>query len=101
MENKILLVSEVSSLLRVSESTINRWCEDARKGNGCFPAPISARGGKRRWTRDSIEAFIDSQSTAAQTPPTARKRSRKAFAERQAATDQALARWHVQVFSQQ
>ena len=96
MDNRILLVSEVSSLLRVSESTINRWCEDARKGNGCFPAPISARGGKRRWTRDSIEAFIDSQSTVAQTT-TARKQSRKdkAFAERQAATDRALARYGV------
>ena len=96
MENKILLVSEVSSLLRVSESTINRWCEDARKGNGCFPNPISARGGKRRWTRDSIEAFIDSQSSA-NSPTTARKQRRndKAFAERQAATDRALAHYGV------
>ena len=63
--NRILLIAEVSELLRVSESTINRWMVESRKGENTFPLPVSARGGKRRWTRDSIEAFIDSQTIAA------------------------------------
>ena len=94
MENKILLVDEVSALLRVSQSTISRWTDESRKGQNSFPLPVSIRGGKRRWTRDSIEAFIDSQTVATQ-PATARKqrRSAKAFQERQSATDRALERY--------
>ena len=95
MEHKsILLVNGVSELLRVSESTINRWCEETRKGKGCFPAPISARGGKRRWARESIEAFIDSQVEATlSVPARKRRRSAKAFQARQNATDKALERF--------
>ena len=96
MENKILLVDEVAELLRVSQSTINRWSEESRKGNGSFPLPISARGGKRRWSRDSIEAFIDSQ-TAATSPIPARKqrRSAKAFQARQERADKALEKFRT------
>ena len=92
--NRILLISEVSELLRVSESTVNRWLVESRKGEKTFPLPVSARGGKRWWTRDSIEAFIDSQAIAA-SPVPARKQRRnaKAFQERQNATDIALARY--------
>jgi len=96
MENKILLVDEVAELLRVSQSTINRWGEESRKGNGSFPLPISARGGKRRWSRDSIEAFIDSQTAATSSVPARKqRRSAKAFQARQERTDKALERYRT------
>ena len=93
----VLLIDEVAELLKVSASTITRWCEEARKGNSRFPLPISVRGGKRRWLASDIEGFLTSQSTAAQKPTTARqqRRSAKAYLERQNATDRALQRYQT------
>jgi len=93
MENKILLVDEVAAMLRVSESTINRWLGESRRGENTFPLPVSQAGGKRRWTRDSIDSFIASLYVKPQRPVRQRRRSAKAFAERQNATDRALDRF--------
>lgn len=95
MENKILLISEVAELLRVSQSTVNRWLGQSRKGIGKFPLPISAAGGKCRWTRDSIEAFIASQESASIIPLSSKQKrsSDHTFRERQEQTDRALNRY--------
>lgn len=91
----VLLVSDVAEMLKVSPSSVRRWCVEARKGNGSFPLPISARGGKGRWLRSDIETFLASQSTATPQPAPARKRrsGAKAFQSRQEATDKALERY--------
>ena len=90
----VLLIGDVAAMLKVSESSIRRWCEEARKGNGKFPLPISARGGKCRWLLSDIEGYLASLSTAA-TPIPARqqRRSTKAFQARQERTDKALERF--------
>ena len=91
----VLLIGDVAEMLKVSESTITRWCEESRKGKSRFPLPISVKGGKRRWLRSDIEQYLASQSTATQKPLTARRgrRSAKAFEQRQSATDRALERY--------
>jgi predicted DNA-binding transcriptional regulator AlpA len=97
MEQTILLLDEVATLLRVSKSTINRWLAERRKGiRGNFPLPISLPGGKIRWLASDIDAYLQSQATQ-QPPiniPTCRQRHRnaKTFQERQAAADKALER---------
>jgi predicted DNA-binding transcriptional regulator AlpA len=90
----VLLINEVAALLKVSPSSITRFCENRRKGIGNFPLPISTRGGKRRWLQSDVENYLASQSTA-MSPVPARKQRRcaKAFTERQSATDRALERF--------
>ena len=95
MENKILLVDEVSAMLRVSESTINRWTAESRRGEITFPLPVSVRGGKRRWTLESIEVFINSLYVKPQRPPRKQRRNATAFQERQSAADKALSRYRT------
>jgi len=93
---EILLINEVAERLRVSTSTVNRWLGESRKGIGNFPQPISAFGGKLRWTRDSIEAYIASlESVAMPTPARTKRRNAKAHAERQANVDRALAKYRT------
>jgi len=95
MNQKILLIGEVATLLRVSVASVYRWLGDTRKGIGTFPLPISSRGGKLRWLESDVEAFLASQSAPPPiSVPTARKakRSAKAFQERQAAANKALQR---------
>ena len=62
MESKILLISEVSALFRVSNVTIYRWLAESRAGQGTFPLPISQRKAKLRWLASDIERYIASQS---------------------------------------
>ena len=66
----VLLINEVAELLKVSPSSISRWCEEARKGTSRFPLPISVKGGNRRWLRSDIEQYLAEQSTATQKPTT-------------------------------
>lgn len=96
MQQSVLLIGDVAEMLAVSPSTISRWSDERRNGNGSFPLPISVKGGKRRWLLSDIEQFLSSQSTA-QKPTTARqkRRSAKAFQERQSATDKALERYRA------
>jgi predicted DNA-binding transcriptional regulator AlpA len=97
-ENRILLVGEVASMLRLSVSRINNLLTERKQGKNTFPLPLSVAGGKRRWARESIEAYIASQLEATSpVPPTARqkRRSAKAHQERQAATDRALERYRT------
>ena len=91
----VLLINEVAEMLKVSPSSITRWCEESRKGTSRFPLPFSAKGGKRRWLLSDIEQYLAGQSTATQKPTTARqqRRSAKAFQERQSATDRGLERY--------
>jgi len=98
MEQKVLLINGVAELLQVSASTISRWSEEARNGNSRFPLPISVKGGKRRWLLSDIESYLASQSTATSPQSTTssarqKRRSAKAFQERQNATDIALGRY--------
>ena len=94
MEQKVLLINGVAELLKVSASTISRWSDEARNGNSRFPLPISVRGGKRRWLLSDIESYLASQSTVTSPVPARQKRrSAKAFQERQSATDRALERY--------
>ena len=95
--HQILLINEAAEMLKVSPSTLSRWTEESRKGTGTFPLPISARGGKRRWLRSDVERYIESLSTAT-SPVPARKprRNAKAHAQRQSATDRALAKYRTQ-----
>jgi len=92
---QVLLIDGVAEMLEVSPSTISRWTGESRKGFNTFPLPISVKGGKRRWLLSDIEQYLESQSTAKAVPPTVRqkRRSAKAFQERQAATDRALERY--------
>jgi predicted DNA-binding transcriptional regulator AlpA len=99
MESRILLINEVAATLRVSISTINRWLGQTRRGIGQFPKPISVAGGKGRWLASDIERWLESQSIAISpvNVPTARqaKRNARAFQERQASADRALARFRT------
>jgi excisionase family DNA binding protein len=92
MTQRVILIKAVAEMYGVSESTISRWQEE-----GKIPATISVKGGKRRWLLSDIEQHLASQSTATQMPTTARKQRRnaKAFAERQNATDRALAKYRA------
>jgi len=94
MQPSVLLINDVAEMLKVSPSTIGRWCEESRNGSNNFPLPISIRGGKRRWLLPDIVTYLATQSTATQPIP-ARKQRRgaKAFQERQSATDRALERF--------
>jgi len=98
---QILLINDVAEMLKVSPSTISRWCEENREGKSHFPLPISIRGGKRRWLLSDIETYLGSQSTAtpmgSATFTTARqqRRNAKAFQERQNAADRALERYRT------
>jgi len=93
MEPRILLIGEVSELLRVSTSTVRRWTSESRKGAGHFPLPISTKGGKGRWLRTSIEAFIESQQSMPVPTSTRQRRDEKSRQERQVAVDRALERF--------
>ena len=95
MEQRILLINEVATLLRVTPSSVYRWLGDRRRGIGTFPLPISQAGGKLRWLASDVEAFLASQSALPPVHvPTARqaKRNARAFQERQASADKALQR---------
>jgi predicted DNA-binding transcriptional regulator AlpA len=82
----VVFIQEAAAMAGLSESSISRLCTE-----GKFVAPISVKGGKRRWLRADIEAYLASQSTVTQ-PTAGRKLQRyvKAFEERQQATDKAL-----------
>ena len=97
MEQRILLIDEVSRMFRVSTVTIRRYLHLARKGEGNFPLPISPRGGKCRWLLSDIEAYMKSQSTAGDTNLSEvgrkqRKREAKAFEQRQKEARRSLLR---------
>ena len=95
---EILLINEVAERLRVSQSTVRRWLEQARKGESTFPLPISAIGGKGRWLAESIDQWVTSQAIAVTPVPTTartKRRNAKAHAQRQAVTDRALAKYRT------
>ena len=96
MEPKVLLIAEVSALLRVSHSTIYRWVAESRAGRSDFPAPISRRKGKHRWLASDIERYIESQSavTVEFVSPVKQK---KDYQRRQEAAKAALARHGINV----
>jgi predicted DNA-binding transcriptional regulator AlpA len=87
MERKILLIADVTELLRVAPSTIHRWLGQRRKGIGTFPLPVSCWGGKLRWLASDVNKWLAAQSQAATPPiiPTARSNTQdnKDFPERQ------------------
>jgi len=96
MQPSVLLINDVAEMLKVSPSTISRWCEESRNGKSRFPLPISIKGGKRRWLLPDIVSYLADQSTATQAPTAIdrkRRRNAKAFQERQSATDMALERY--------
>ena len=95
MEQTILLLDDVATLLRVAKSTINRWLSESRKGiRNDLPLPISRKGAKLRWLKSDIEAYLESQSVQ-HTPrsiPTTRQRQRstREFQDRQMRADAIL-----------
>ena len=95
MENKVILIGTVAEMLQVSQSSINRWCEESRKGLNTFPLPISARGGKRRWLRSDVERYLDSLSTVTPFPARKQRHNTKAFQTRQNVADKALAKYRT------
>ena len=96
MQPSVLLINEVAEMLKVSPSSISRWCEATQKGIGNFPLPISVKGGKRRWLLSDIEGYLSGLSTATSPiPARQRRRSAKAFQARQERTDKALERYRA------
>jgi predicted DNA-binding transcriptional regulator AlpA len=85
MTHTILLIDELTAILRRSKSSVYR---DLSQGN--LPKPISKRGGKLRWLASDIEAFLQSQSNAnppVNVPTTKdRKRQAKDYQRRQEST---------------
>jgi predicted DNA-binding transcriptional regulator AlpA len=95
MEQRILLIDEVASLLRVAPSSAHRWLGQRRKGIGSFPLPISNKGGKLRWLTRDIELFLESQSTSPPqviSPARQMRQDKKDFQKRQALAAEALQR---------
>jgi len=95
MEQRVLLIDEVAILLRISTTTVRRHLAQRRRGIGLFPLPISAQGGKLRWSAECVERYILSQSNT--TSPNVcgsaqQKRDTKSFAQRQEAARQVLER---------
>jgi len=96
--SEILLIHEVAQKLRVSPSTVNRWLSQARRGESTFPLPISAGGGKGRWTSQSIDRWVESQAIATVPVPVKRKSEKqkaKEFIARQQRTEKALDRFRT------
>jgi predicted DNA-binding transcriptional regulator AlpA len=98
MEQRILLIDEVATLLRVTPSSVHRWLGQRRKGIGSFPLPISNKGGKLRWLSSDIESFLESQSASPPqviSPARQMRHDRKDFQKRQALAAEALQRHRI------
>lgn len=94
MEQKILLIDEVALRLGVSPSTIRRYLQASRLGQGNFPLPISPPGCKCRWLSSDIEAYLQSQSSIVASmkmfKPQEVKSDKKSFLQRQLQAEIAL-----------
>jgi len=97
-EPKVLLIDEVATLLRISQSTIYRLIADSRAGRSNFPVPISRRKGKNRWLASDIERYLASQS-ASKVPVNfvSPAKKQKEHQRRQDAAKAALARHGIKI----
>ena len=96
MNQRILLVEDVTALLRVSRCTIDRWVREAREGRGDFVMPFSTPGRRMLWDAHVVEQWLANRNATAspgKPPPTkSEKQKVKDFNERQERAKVALAR---------
>ena len=89
MEQRILLIDELATLLRESKSSVYRQYKQ-----GKLPMPLSMSG-KLRWLASDIEAFLQSRAPPPVNAPTATKQRKKQgqeYEERQQRAEQTLQR---------
>ena len=99
---RVLLIDEVSSRVRLAKVSVYRAVADRRKGiDNSFPLPISRPGGKLRWLSIDIENYLQSRppppEPLSQPPVTtpvnrSKKQTAKSFRDRQEAARQTLKR---------
>lgn len=96
MEQRVLLIHEVATLLRIAPPTVYKYLAQTRQGTGTFPLPISVAGGKLRWNADDIERYIESRSSTVtsnnMTSTSERRKKAKADSNRQEAAKKAMER---------
>jgi len=96
MNQRILLVEDVTALLRVSRCTIDRWVREAREGRGDFVMPFSTPGRRMLWDAHVVEQWLANRNAVASPskPPPVKSEKQKAkeFNERQEQAAKALER---------
>ena len=77
----VLTAEEVVIICRISLATLYRWLKESRsETGGRFPLPIDTGGAKRRlkWSRASIEQFLNGQEQNSVKPETPTQRRQRA-----------------------
>jgi len=84
MDQRILLVEDVTELLRVSRCTIDRWVREAREGKSDFPIPFSQPGRRMLWDAHVMEQWLENRNKAALpiAPAKSEKQKAREFAAR-------------------
>jgi len=97
MDQRVLLIEDLITLLRVSRPTLDRWVREARAGKGDFPMPFSEPQRRMLWDANAVEQWIANRNQATRTtlsnvsPAKQMKRESKNFMDRQEAARQTLA----------